>query len=296
MSGFIRPEVFGPEWRLTKPFPKPFESLRKAERAMTTVIAIQARDGLVIGSDLQRTGTAKEFVPKLKGLASREGSAEVCGFAGIPFYEAALYRRIKDRLIHNPSKDYEENLSDALDSYTEYLQRKIRTQHLNFSNDMRPQGILAVCFKALGLVDYRLFQFQPPDDLIEAEFWPRRAAIGSGGDVATVFLKTIEKFMDRAGIAKGWTQFSSHTIRQLVWILLEEASEIDPWSRGRDIEIITPGHVEAIDSMNPVFQSPEESHFSEFVGWALKDMSPDMPRSILEEFDLLDIVKGLRLD
>src|SRR2546427_13199224 len=106
---------------------------------MTTVVAIQASDGLVIGSDLQRTGTVREFVPKLKLF--RPG--EIYGFAGIPFYEGVLFRRIKHTFIENPSADYEENLVTALDSFMVYLERKLKTQGLKFDQDMLPQGILA---------------------------------------------------------------------------------------------------------------------------------------------------------
>jgi hypothetical protein len=263
---------------------------------MTTVIAVQASDGLVIGSDLQRTGAAKEFVPKLKLFSSAVGRVEIFGFAGTPFYEAALYRRIKRKLMESPFKDYEENLSDAIDSFNEYLKRRLRTQHLNPSADMLPQGVLAASTEAVGMAHYRLFQFQPPDHLIEMELSPFRTAIGSGGDVATVFLKTIEQFMFRAGIDRGWRQFSSHTIRQLVWLLLDEASDIDPFSRGRDIQVITPNHVDGIWAQNPVFQSPNDSHLSEFIQNALRELSPQMPKYILEQYDLLDIVKGLRLE
>ncbi len=257
---------------------------------MTTVIAIQASDGLVIGSDLQRTGTVKEFVPKLKWFRP----TEIFGFAGIPFYEAALYRHIKSALIRNPSADYEENLSKALDSYAVYLRKKVGIQG-HFDNDMLPQGILAAAYDK-AFPSYRLFEFRPPDHLIEAELAPRRAAIGSGGDVATVYLKAIEKFMNRAGIDQGWSQFSSHTIRQLVWLLLDEASDFDAFSRGRDIQVITPDKVEGINDMNPVFQSPDNSHLSEFIQKALDELGSPMPHYILEQFDLLDVVKGLRLD
>ncbi len=263
---------------------------------MTTVIAMQASDGLVIGSDLQRTGTAREFVPKLKLFSSATGRIEMFGFAGVPFYEASLYRRIKRALLDNPTKGYEENLSDALDSYNDYLKKKLKSQCLNLSGDMLPQGILATGAEVAGMSHHQLFQFQPPDHLIEMELAPMRAAIGSGGDVATVYLKALEKFMFRAGIDQSWARFSSHTIRQLIWLLLDEASVIDPWTRGRDIQVITAKNVEGIWAQNPVFQSPDHSHLSEFVQNAINEMSSPMAKYMLDQFDLLDIVKSLRLD
>jgi 20S proteasome alpha/beta subunit len=283
-----------PEWQPVEPDfgqpPKPFRSLRSAESRLTTVIAIQADDGLVVGSDLQRTGIVREFVPKLKYFRP----LEILGFAGIPFYEGVLFRHIKREILQNPSRDYAEILTAALDSFSGYLEHKLRRENRRPIEGMRPQGILAACERPLPV--YRLFEFQPPDYLTETELEPKRAAIGSGGDVAKVFLKTIEKFMGRAGIDLGWKRFSSHTIRQLVWLLLDEASDIDPFSRGRDIQVITEKNVEGINDYNPVFQSPDDCHLSEFIQRAIGELSSTMPRYILEQFDLLDLVKGLRLE
>ncbi len=126
------------------------------------------------------------------------------GCAGDPRYIAVFRRHVRRAFKEQGERiDYESALNEAIDSYGVYLRNKIESQGLNkmYSFDEMaqwwPQGILAVYDKSR--LEYRVIQFDAPHPCIENSLFPR-AAVGTGGVAAMVFIKTAEEFMANAQI------------------------------------------------------------------------------------------------
>ncbi len=262
-------------------------------------MAIEAADGLVIGSDLQRSGAFRELAPKIKEAVSIMRPCELLGCAGESRYIGVFRRHVKKAFESQEERiDYAIALDQAIDSYSAYLKEKIETQGLNklYSYaDMKefwPQGILGVYDKSQS--QYRIFEFQAPSPCLEVELFPR-AAVGSGGDAALVLMKTIEELMDELGITGGWKRFPARVVRQFEDILLYRISRLDYFSYGTDIRVIEKEASYGIAPSEPIFTNPNKTRqVGEFIQSSLFELSLAQVKYMLQKLGLLDFVMGLK--
>jgi hypothetical protein len=94
-----------------------------------------------------------------------------------------------------------------------------------------PEGVIAAYDE--GKDGFALFEVATPHPCTEILNAPLRAAAGTGGVAATVFLKTIEDFMDEQGVK--YSDLSWKLIAQLSYVFLNRISHIDPHSSGNTI-------------------------------------------------------------
>ena len=277
--------------------PNPFRLLKEGISELTTVMAIEADNGLVVSSDLQRTGLYKEYAPKLRFF--RNEGILGCA-AGDASYIPLLHRHIIQTLEGAGTiRDIQAVLDKGIESFSDYLGKKIERQHLmNIYSPERletwwPEGLYAAYDKTNPA--FRIFTFRTPKLSRQEELFGR-AAIGSGGDIALAFMFAAEELMSAANIERRWKRFSVQTIRQFSWLLLERISRIDPNSSGRDIEVITEDDkTYSIDAYHPVFKSGEyRLQIGEFVRSVFSDLDSPMPHYLAERFDLLEFFRSLR--
>jgi len=280
--------------------PNLFRLLKREPPDLTTVVAIECADSLVMGSDLQRSGTFREWAPKIKPIRQ----TELLGCAGRSAYIGVFRRHVRTALTAEARPDYEERLNEAIGTYSTYLWSKIEREGLRqiyglpALADLWPEGILGVYDQSESR--YRIFQFNAPEPCIEAELAPR-AAVGSGGDAATVLMKMTEGFLTQAGIELGWKRFHQKTMRQFIEILLRRVSEIDPYTLGLDIQVLTPQGSEGINQANPVFPEygkPYKSNLAELIANAFGELSRQMPAFMADRYGLLPVLEkiGLKFD
>jgi hypothetical protein len=267
---------------------------------MTTIVAIRAKDGLVMCSDLQETGRFREYTSKLRPI----GSNELLGCAGYSSYIAILYDHVKEAIEKRGDSDYHAALNAGIHSFSMYLAGKIETEGLERFyrpqelEEFYPQGIFAV---AESEDSYRIFEFDAPHPCTEVITGIRdRAAKGTGANTATVLLKTAEDFLRQSRIEQKWRRFSTTVIRQFCQILVERVAELDPYSAGVDIQVLTPSGCRGITEADPVFPKylkPYKTHLAELTETALSDLSSGMLAYSIEQWGLVELLAkwGLRL-
>lgn len=279
--------------------PKPFRSLiRKPKLRLTTIIAVEARDGLVMGADSQQTGWMKEITNKVEFILPNV----LLGCAGSSQYIDVLSTTINKALHDRESKPkgkrlgYNLTLNAAVDKYGKQMAKRIDELKLrglpNFDiRDYYPEGLCAVCRTSPNQKKsayYSIYEIKTPHPCLDA--LPRfRAAVGSGGDVANVFLKTFEDYMEPFGLK--WVDFSANTIRLLVGQLLQRVARVDPYSSGVDIWTLKPDGVER----EPVEHHPDQSNLSSLVSSFISELPPETLADIVSRSGLREILERLRL-
>jgi hypothetical protein len=265
---------------------------------MTTIIAIRASDGLVMASDLQETSQVKEYTSKIKGF----GKNELLGCAGASPYISVFQDHIQTALAERGNEDYRTTFNKGIDSFSVYLSDKITTQRLDrFYTaqelaDFYPQGIFAVVESEYS---YRIFEFDTPHPCTEILPGVReRASAGSGARPAQVFMQVTEKVMIQSGIPQTWRRFSSNVIRQYCQILIERIADIDPYSQGLDIQVLTPSGSRGITEADPVFpkyRKPYTTHFAELLENIFDELGSPMPAYMAGNWGLLPLLDKLGL-
>lgn len=286
-----------PRTPVREPAPKPFQSLiRKPKFRLTTIIAIEAKDAVVMGADSQQTGWAKEVTNKIEWMPSNA----LVGFAGSSEYIEILSGKVMDALMKREQakrgrrRGYQNALNSAIDEYSKYAAERIETLKLrnlpNFDiRDYYPEGLVAA-FKSRRddpKVGYpSIYQFKTPHPCLNV--LPRfRAAVGSGGDVATVFLKTVEDYIEPFDLS--WRDFSSDVISLFVGVLLQRIARIDPYSSGVDVWKLKADTTETV----PLRFDPNTDHLSILLSGMISELSPDKLSEIMKRSRLRDVLREL---
>ena len=247
-----------PQPIIPRPPAKPIRFLKRKPRPLTTVVAIDSRDGLIMASDLRATSTVIEFASKIRPIRPNE----LIGCAGTAEYIDIFYRYVARSLTSEARPtDYLQLLNNAVDEYGEYIDDRIDKLGMESlpefdRHQCYPQGILAVDD---GSTRKRIFQIQTPHPCGEIPQFQHRLCVGSGGEAATILLRVLENIMLTWEVdhqALTWTHFSWRTVGQFCTILLRRISEIDPYSRGKDIELLH-GQGNRTVNYNELFESPK---------------------------------------
>jgi ATP-dependent protease HslVU (ClpYQ) peptidase subunit len=284
--------------------PNPFRSLiRKPKFRLTAVIAIEAKDGLVMGADSQQTSWVKEVTNKIGWLAP----TVLLGCAGSSQYIDILRSKIQQVVIDKLDElnqgllDFKAVLNTAIDEYGKYAAERIDNLKLrSFPNfdirDYYPEGLCAV-FKTiprysqenpLRLGDYHIYEIKTPHPCLDIV--PRhRAAIGSGGDAATVILKTVEEYLEAYGL--NWTNFSAKVINQFIGMVLQRIARIDPYSSGIELWTLKP----IVTETTPVIFDPQTDHLSYLLPLIIAELPRSKIAEIVRRSNLLDVLKMLGL-
>lgn len=216
------------------PTPKPFRFLKPTPRRLTTVFAIGCRGGIILASDTQYTGRILEKGRKTWELRDNV----IMGCAGANTYNYLFWRRLRDEFDKHEKRGPKVTLPDIIDRGIGAYNAEIRSrreditdpeQRKEFDYYCRSQAVIAAYDE--GLDAFTLFTVSLPhacDELQDPQ--NLRAATGSGGDPATVFLKTLEDMMESVGL--HYSNFSWRTVAQLSVILLNRVSQIDPNTSG----------------------------------------------------------------
>ena len=199
---------------------------------MTTVFAIECRGGAILASDTQFTGRFRERGSKAWELRDNV----VMGIAGANNYNYLFYRRMREAFDSHQEKGPDMTLPDVIDegihSFNLEMARRSRTYEIR--DEWRPEAVIVGYDE--GLANKRrqgrfvMFEVMTPHPCYEIQSLNMRAAVGTGGIAATVFLKTLEDIMDSVGLT--YADLSWRTASQLSAILLNRVSQIDPATSG----------------------------------------------------------------
>jgi hypothetical protein len=271
------------------PHPKLFRNPKSKQCGLTTVVAILAKDGIVMASDVQSTGFTQEEVPKIIPI----GGYGLLGCAGTAEY-IGLFRQYAIQGIDETDGFYIKQLNAVVDSYGTYVAQRIDNLKLSRltgfdPRNCYPQGIFAGREKSEP-ISFDLVEINTPEPcrMLEPGI-ERRLATGSGGVAATVILKTIENYLgrsDRIGWSI-WEHFSTRTVAQLLVILLEQVSRIDPYSSGATLAKLTGKECEPYN-IGEIFDGEYKDRLKELLSSAVAEMPPRMRTNISKSKVLLE--------
>lgn len=265
---------------------------------MTTIIAIEGRDGVVFCADLQATtDLTKEIANKIRAIRPNE----MLGCAGSTEYIDVFYQHVVDTLTKSERPDYLRAMNQAIDSYCEYVAQRIEKLRLDRipifyqPRNYYPQGIFVVYDK--NEMKHRLFEIQTPDPCVEVSEFQQRVATGSGGVAATVILKTFENIIGTwpSPYRLQWKDFSTKFIGQMCWILLRRISELDAFTSGFAFYELSANGNRGIN-YEELFPEPGiGKQLPQLVQTALREVPPNTVAAIVGSSGLMEVMRGLGL-
>jgi len=230
-----------------------------------------------MASDLQATaGGVIEFTSKIRPVRSNE----LIGCAGTAEYIDIFYRYVARSLsAEERPRDYLQLLNNAVDEYGEYIDERIDKLGMESlpefdRHQCYPEGILAVDD---GSTRKRIFQIQTPHPCGEIPDFQHRLCVGSGGAAATILLRVLENVMLTWEVnhqSLTWTHFSWRTVGQFCTILLRRISEIDPYSRGKDIQLLDGGSSRGVPYKEMFDSEKIPEQLTEFALSVVKEVTP----------------------
>jgi 20S proteasome alpha/beta subunit len=250
------PYAYRPKEPSLPRFPKPFRIQNPKSTPMTTIIAVESKEDIVMCADRQQTSWVKELGEWWSKL-SEIGDFGMLGCAGRTDYIGQFVKYMEEGFEKKTAKKKEDmliKLNRVLTSYSKWVvQERLEDLHLSryepsFNpKEYFPEAIFAMRDVRHGYRSFRIFTVDPFGLWIERD--NGRAAIGSGGTAGTVFLQTAENLF--ANYRLKWTDFKTETIGMILSYLLRRISEIDPYSSG--FGMFTLGDKGAIPYFPPSF-------------------------------------------
>jgi hypothetical protein len=278
----------------------PYKQFRQFRKHMTTVIAIRCKDGIVLCSDSQVTrGNLKDTTTKIDEVMSNSLIAS----SGISNYIELFTQTVREILpLKLTLLRYYGALKECSDVYNKKIVDHIGTLPEGFLSenglkvsDLYPDGIFVANYPSGKdmITRYPIVHVSPP---LPPKFVgvPHRLAVGSGGEAATIFLKSIERIFWIIGLT--WTDFSTTLAAQLCRILVRRIADIDPSSSGFLLYRITDKTQELYEWDIFSDMRPDEAHLTVLPRTFLKEISDIDPKKIeklVNDYQILSLVKSL---
>jgi len=222
------------ESRFPKPLKPKFRYLRRRKR-LTTVIAVQCRDGVVLCSDSQETteyaglGT-KELVSKIRPVSYNDEDDSYCllGCSGMSPYINWFREHVGEAIFKREGRSYLEALRVATRNYAKNVNMWGREIGLRFGEDF--SNLASAIFVGYEARDHktRVYILAPPDPPDSLSTYPYRVAIGTGGLYASLVFNIAELLMNKIGF--GWTQLSTKLVSQFSYLVLGRIISYDAHS------------------------------------------------------------------
>jgi hypothetical protein len=255
---------------------------------LTTVFAIECKDGIIMATDTQFTGRFREKGRKAWELRDNL----IMGCAGTNNYNYLFWRRLRDEFDEDPE---EITLPDRIDQgINKYSEEIYKTRLASFGPRLEvpdycyPEAVIAGYDE--GLERFVMFEVRPPHPCIEAEHDYMRATAGTGGISATVFLKTVEYVMAVAGVK--YTDLSWRLVAQLSYLLLRRVTLIDPASSGATLYHVVEGNYNRI-TYGDIFDKPSSPAIAQFSERVIEEVGIERMLKLFSKWKLLDFLQGL---
>ena len=234
--------------------------------------------------DTQYTGRFKEKGPKAWELRDNV----IMGIAGVNNYNYLFYRRLADEFDKTDEITLPDRIDRGIEAFnTEIFRRNKATLLTRSEIDYnQPEAIIAGYDE--GLESFAIFQVSPPDPCDQIA---HRAAVGTGGTAATVFLKTIESLMEDYRIR--YTDLSWQLIGQLSFILLSRVSFLDPNSSGATILYLEKDSNAIVDPSALFPKGTSPNFLSAFTERVIEEVGIEKVDRFLKDWKLKDLLKGL---
>jgi 20S proteasome alpha/beta subunit len=214
---------------IPKPFKPKFRYLKPREH-LTTVIAVQCRDGIILCADSQETSDlgilgTKENVSKIRPVSHHGQLDRYCmlGCAGVSNYIDLFRRHVGEAFLNRGDNSYFEALDRAVLNYTVYVTTR--------SNQMGGLSLRGREFPSAIFVGYeptddktRVYAIDPPHPPNELSE-PYRMAIGTGGLYASLLFGMAEKLMSKVGF--DWSNLSTKLVSQFCYMVLGRVISYD---------------------------------------------------------------------
>lgn len=273
---------------------KPFRFHEPKVRRLTTIMAVESKDGIVMCADRQETSWVKETVEPWGKLVDI-GDFAILGCSGRTDYINEYQERISEGLTRQSKTPILRRLNRLTTDYSRWVVNerivalKLPVYETGFSaRDCFPYAILAMRQPTENKKfpdQYRIFTVEPLGLWLESH--NGRAATGSGGVAGTVFLKWAEGVMDNFRLK--WSKFSTETIGVVLSYLMRRISEIDPASSG--FSMFTLNHA----GVTPYFPPSYGDSIVNVAEIVYNDLPDDVKDKIKERYSLERWVKLMGL-
>jgi hypothetical protein len=256
---------------------------------MTTVFAIECKDGIILASDTQYTSLFREKGRKTWELRDNV----VMGVAGANSYNYLFWRRLKEAFEKHEEEGDTMTLPDVIDEgiLAFNAEMSARERLYKIKDDWRPQAVIAGFDEGLEGGHFVMFEVATPHTCLEVHSPYMRATAGSGGISATVFLRTIEDLMAEQKIE--YTDLSWRLVAQLSFFLLARVAHLDPNSSGRSIIHVKEDDYDPLRE-GQIFKSRSyRSHLSEFLEGAVDEIGPVKTARFLKSIGMVPLLRSL---
>ena len=151
--------------------------------------------------------------------------------AGTAGYIEMFADDVRDAVEAQKPLDYKKILEEAVVSYSNYLDERIRKVGVGLTQNERKGCYPEVAFATHDRSSNRnrIFEIKTPHPPIEPDF-QQRVIIGSGSIPAVALLKNLEFYMAKFGLA--WHVISTRLASQLCWLLMGRVEHVDPSTSG----------------------------------------------------------------
>lgn len=206
------PKSLKPKFRYPKPRPR-----------LTTIMAVDCKEGVVLAADGQETNewpsiTIRQLVNKIDQVSYRGRKEPHCllGFSGAEGYIDQFEERIGKAISEGRNKTHSEALDDAICDFAHYLYRRDtglrKGQELN---DLASAVFVGYDPKIRKTCVYTLLPPHPPIPLLK---YPHRTGIGSGWPFAGLLFTLAESLLGQLGLS--WKNISTQLVAQFCYIAL----------------------------------------------------------------------------
>ena len=281
----VVPKPLKPKFRYPKPRPH-----------LTTVIAVQCKDGVILCADGQESNEYTEFgtkqlVGKIDQLIFDNKLDEQCliGCAGVTTYTDQLRERIGEAIARRNGKSYHEALESATRSYSRFVNARKSDTGLEFDPTWA-SGVFAG-YEGKRSCVYTLLPPHPPELLYK---YPYRTGVGTGWIFASFLFVVAEEFMRKLEIT--WPTLSTVLVAQFCYMVLGRVFNYEGAS-GMGISIYRlndkTGSWEGL-SDDQIFprhgEKGLEYRSTIFMDTLLKELPPEKLVTVVEKYHLLDVM------
>jgi hypothetical protein len=198
---------------------------------LTTVIAVNSKDAVILCADSQETDeyaelSTKQAVSKIHSVG-RDGdeSQPIAAYSGASPYIQELRHCIEQACQETEAKDYLEILKRANRVYSRQFAEARKEIGLQYIEDF--SSYASAIFVGYEPRNKRasIYVIQPPHPPQLVSEGPHRATIGTGGLFASLLLSIAEVAM--AKIDMGWLDFSWRVVAQVCYLVIARVMNFD---------------------------------------------------------------------
>lgn len=263
---------------------------------------------MVLATDTQLTGSSmKEFGTKITTI----GDHSLLACSGLSEYIESFKRQVKDA-IEESERDPQVDLMKVLDQvrlqYAKQVDEERKFIPLDYMEEIGlrpshfyPDAIFLTMALSKEASSKRIVSMNNPRPYVEVLHPMQRATAGTGGDIAQIFLRTIEHAMGVAGFA--FDQLPVRLVTQFCYIMLGRVAFIDPSSSGvsiyeliQDHERVSAKQMLDTDIFPKHHANRDVSHFAEFLETARNEIPRDALKNFLGFYNIdpLALLNGSR--